>query len=1619
MKTFARSARFVSTALLSGVLLNAHSATTDLASAPLITSPTSSVLPNVFLMLDDSGSMGWDYMPDNASNFNSPAYGGASSQCNGVFYDPNITYDPPVDSTGAVYPNSSFTSAWDDGYNTGGGSTNLSTSFVPSGGGTAGPAYYFKYAGTQTTERLKDYYNTGSAFYTECNTNATSSSFTVGGSGNTTVSSITVNGVQILSATTAGSTSTTTVASQIATNISLAGFHATVSGSTVTIWPPSHTAAGSSVTTSGYTPVITKAGTMTMSPSAFPATKFIRVKVSSTSGPGATDERTNFANWWSYYHTRMLTMKTAAGRAFSPIGTTFRVGYGSINNNTGSDMLQLNTFDSVQKANWYAKLYAATPGNMTPLREALSRVGRMYAGKQTTFNGATITDPIQYSCQQNFTILTTDGFWNGNNGFKLDGATAVGNQDYFEPRAMYDGSNVVSTTTTPYTTVQKRQSVTTGAVTTNTWQSTYTTVGAACSTLAVAPSGTVSAYLTDNSQKIGLALSATNPDVGRCYNLGGTGAGTAWACRGSGGGNPVAIANQATVTDSTGKPWYLVSQSAALGSGCVNNEILFSDTAYSKKRGVCSGTAGVTGNLVSVQQRTLNEVISGSTTTTIANYTANQSTTQTTSNGIVGPVSALTPATPTYNFTNTVSSVTTPPTTYVWDPSWTNGTTTTTCVATASVPVMPAWGYDWVLATPNYTTSSTAGTTTTTVLSTVGPTAGIPNTTGSSSGGTSDTLADTAEYYYITDLRTTALGNNLSGAPGAVNGSDISANNVPSSGLDAATHQHMTTFTLGLGARGKLVFDPAYESSTTSDFYWIKQGSTANGTTVCPWQTSGSCNWPTPGSNMIENIDDLWHAAVNGRGTYFSAANPTGLATALSSALAGVSARTGSAAAATTSNAFVTQGDNFLFRSTFVSQQWTGELIRQQLDVTTGAVLTTIDWSAQSKLDANAARNIYFFDSSAANKLAAFTLANLTSAGLSSNFSAAHIASLSQLCGVGGTCLATWQPSTPYVAGNEYRNGTTWYHVNTAYTSGLTFGVTDTTNSTVVTGIAGNNLVNFIRGDRTYEGASTDTDFGKYYRQRNHVMGDIVSSESNYVKGAVSIYYADPGYSPTHINAMADRQSMVYVGGNDGMLHAFYAADGRMDSTTGHIVASGGVSVLGGEEAWAFIPTAVIPNLYKLADKNYSMQHQYYVDGSPVTADICVSNCTNTATAVWKTILVSGLNGGGKGYFALDITNPAHPIALWEFTDANLGYTYGNPKVVKLKPTLSYPSGQWVVLLSSGYNNDTGDGQGYLYVVDAYTGALATSVNGTGIIGTGVGSVATPSGLGRLDAPLVTPGVDATATAVYAGDMLGNLWRFDINGDLGAAGYEAQLLATLKDASNNPQPITTKPILSLVGTTMVVYVGTGRYLGSSDLPDTSQQSFYAIKDTYPTGTTPSIAIHGNPRAGGFIRQNQTSTTCPVGSSTSICTTGASVVVSSNTAVSFSTHGGWFFDFPLAGERVNTDPAIIDATLIFNTNVPNASSCSVGGDSFQYQLNYTTGGSVSSSPMGVIAHKLGNELATRPVVATLIDGRNKAYSQGSGGNTPDAGDVWRNTEEGGGRTASGTPSRKSWRLLIQQ
>jgi hypothetical protein len=519
-------------------------------------------------------------------------------------------------------------------------------------------------------------------------------------------------------------------------------------------------------------------------------------------------------------------------------------------------------------------------------------------------------------------------------------------------------------------------------------------------------------------------------------------------------------------------------------------------------------------------------------------------------------------------------------------------------------------------------------------------------------GPTSDTLADVAEYYWKTDLRDPLQDPpKCTGGP-IISGATTSFGDVCSNDLKTEyPWQKMNTYTLGLGASGLMQYDRDYESAKSPDFNSIKSGELADPDAgTCSWQSAGECNWPKPAEDSQANIDDLWHAAVNGRGTYFSATDPSSLATGLSDALKSVGIKAGALAAVTvTSPNLVVRRSRKQRSSRCRSLRATGRGKSGQAHHrpgTTGAISATPTWAAQAKLDAkvstgtHAARKILTFnpDPDSTTKLKSFLwddeglsdaeravfvgLSDADKAYFAKTAIAPPSGTLTQFCSVGTICLP------------------------------------DATQ----TAASGKNLVNFLRGDKSNEGALVSTT--TYYRQRTHLLGDIAGSEAVYVKGS-PWNYADYRYG-TFKAGNASRTAMVYIGANDGMLHAFN------EST--------------GEEAWAYVPALVVPTLYKLADKSYSSLHQFFVDGTPVMGDICASDCAtpadgDTASPVWKTILVGGLNHGGRGYYALDITTPASPKALWEFTHDNLGYSYGNPVITKLK------NGTWVVIVASGYNN--------------------------------------------------------------------------------------------------------------------------------------------------------------------------------------------------------------------------------------------------------------------------------------------------------------------------------------------
>lgn len=463
-------------------------------------------------------------------------------------------------------------------------------------------------------------------------------------------------------------------------------------------------------------------------------------------------------------------------------------------------------------------------------------------------------------------------------------------------------------------------------------------------------------------------------------------------------------------------------------------------------------------------------------------------------------------------------------------------------------------------------------------------------------------------------------------------------------------------------------------------------------------------------------------------------------------------------------------------------------------------------------------------------------------------------------------------------------------------------------------------VINWLRGARDKEAIT--------YRARAHVLGDLVYSEPEVVKGAASAYL-DSGYG-TFASSVSGRARTLYQGGNDGMLHAFDAATGT--------------------ELWAYIPSFVTGQLKNLASKSYA--HQFYVDGTPVSGDAQIGGA-------WKTILVGGLRAGGAGFYALDVTSPAAADetavakkVLWEFPNAstpaatahNVGLSFGKPIIAKLA------SGQWAVLVTSGYNNTSGDGKGHLFVLNAATGAVISDIV------TSAGSAASPSGLGQISAFANNGQADATVDSVYGGDLLGNVWRFNL-GD-----GTALKLATLTDGSN-PQPITSAVELSnvqtLAGTKRMVYVGTGQLLASTDIQTTQTQSFYALVDDMTA--TPTIANPRTDLAKKVLTATATNRSIP------------------GTAVDYTVKKGWYFDLP-AGERVTTDPQSAFGALMFSTNLPSSSACS--SSSFLYAVGQSTGGELPP-PAGTVklpaGQLLGAALASRPIVVLTTTGKLKAIT----------------------------------------
>lgn len=464
---------------------------------------------------------------------------------------------------------------------------------------------------------------------------------------------------------------------------------------------------------------------------------------------------------------------------------------------------------------------------------------------------------------------------------------------------------------------------------------------------------------------------------------------------------------------------------------------------------------------------------------------------------------------------------------------------------------------------------------------------------------------------------------------------------------------------------------------------------------------------------------------------------------------------------------------------------------------------------------------------------------------------------------------------------------------------------------------SGERRLAWLRGERTHEAPGGIERF----RLRSSVLGDIRHSTPLIVGPPV----ATPG-GGTHTAFRAAHQgrgTTVYVGANDGMLHAFDAANGA--------------------ELFAYVPGVLLGALPALADPAYLSRP--FVDGAPASADALVGSN-------WRSVLASGMGMGARGVFALDITDPRQfgqgGGALWEFTeadDAGIGHLRAAPRIASVRIGANASSApRHFVIVSSGINSLAGNGSGILFLL-----ALDKPPNHPWRAGVNYFAIPTAAAIASmanaLSAPALVTSAEGNAVLAYAGDLQGNLWRFDL------AQLSAQRIFTAVDEYGKRQPIAHAPAIAFApGGGYLVLFGTGRYLEQADVSPSSfsQQSVYAIVD--------QPAAQGREAAGRQALARRT-----VSGAESRMITGAPVVYAGPGA-----QRGWYFDLPLSaasGERA-AGPVVVSAgTMILDTVQPGPSA---GMTARTYVLE-----AVSSMPVDASGHAgSGGQTAAAIASATL-------------------------------------------------
>jgi type IV pilus assembly protein PilY1 len=622
----------------------------------------------------------------------------------------------------------------------------------------------------------------------------------------------------------------------------------------------------------------------------------------------------------------------------------------------------------------------------------------------------------------------------------------------------------------------------------------------------------------------------------------------------------------------------------------------------------------------------------------------------------------------------------------------------------------------------------------------------------------------------------------------------------------------------------------------------------------------------------------------------------------------------------------------------------------------------------------------------------------------------------------GGACSATGGTNT--VEGPTARTILTWSSPTSTATTGLgvpfewTSGISTAEQGTLEAGDPlaalgssdpqGLARVNFLRGDRTCEVNTVTTLVcalagGSVFRQRDGVLGDIVDSSPVQV-GQPSSPYAvtwkdkligtDPtpentGQSyATFFSAELTRENVVYVGANDGMLHGFEA--GAYDSTNTYQSATND-----GKELLAYMPAAVVNTIHNstVPQLDYSSPyygHNFYVDATPGFGDLYYSGA-------WHTWLVGGLGVGGNAIYALDVTNPLDPTNTVNFSEthasttvigewsaanivcanvascaSNLGNTFGTPVVRRLH------NGNWAVIFGNGFSSTTGDAGIYVAVIST-SGTLSSFYylsTGTGVT---TGSCTSNCNGIAYVTPVDLDG-DHITDYVYAGDLRGNIWRFDLTSatpSSWAAGATPLFTASnTVGTTTTAQPITSALLVALntgtQGTQVIVSFGTGRQIEFTNTTSasyaTGTQSLYAVWDwNFSSWNSKSSVQYASLTATAFSAIVSTGSTIPTGNlakQTLSAGTGGTITISpttvcwagTTTCTGTNSSFGWYA--PLIGtqEQIIFNPELVGSTFVVNSVIPANNlvlACTLSlNTGYTYAFQLATGGVSSTTVSGV-------------------------------------------------------------------